>query len=57
MTLRSEIYSRMLRSSSILGRGVCGSALGLAMPASMLKDSKRRRESVEKKILYAMTHA
>jgi len=40
MTLRSEIYFCMLKSSSILGRGVRGSARGLAMSASMLKDSK-----------------
>lgn len=41
MTLRSEIYFCILRSSSILGMGVCDSARGLAMSASMLKDSKR----------------
>jgi hypothetical protein len=41
MTLRSEIYFCILRSSSILGRGVCGSARGVSMPTSMLKDSKR----------------
>ncbi len=41
MTLRSEIYFCILRSSSILGMGVCGSARDLAMSASMLKDSKR----------------
>jgi hypothetical protein len=38
MTLRSEMYFRILKSSSIVGRGVCGSAGGLTM---FPKDSKR----------------
>lgn len=38
MTLRSEIYFCMPKSSSIVGRGVSGSAAGLTMFA---KDSKR----------------
>lgn len=42
MTLRSEIYFCILRSSSMLGMGVSGSARGLAMLASELKDSGRR---------------
>jgi hypothetical protein len=37
MTLRSEIYFCILKSSSIVGRGVSGSARGLIMSA---KDSK-----------------
>jgi hypothetical protein len=42
MTLRSEIYFCILKSSSIVGKGVSGSAKGLAMSVLALKDSKKR---------------
>jgi hypothetical protein len=44
MTLRSEIYFCILKSSSIVGSGVSGSAEGLVMSALTLKDSKEREE-------------
>lgn len=41
MTLRSEIYFCMLKSSSMLGRGVSASARGLVISRSIPKDPKR----------------
>ena len=58
MTLRSEIYFCILKSSSMLGRGVSASARGLSMSTLMLKDSKGREEvRARKEKLHAMTHA
>jgi hypothetical protein len=53
MTLRSEIYFCILKSSSIVGKGVSGSAKGLAMSVLTLKDSKERGGKSVKKKLHA----
>lgn len=42
MTLRSEIYFCMLKSSSMVGRGVSASIGGVAMLVLAFKDSKQR---------------